>query len=102
MFVYQPTFSTLELKEDKSTDYVIGWKSKEVHSSKLTPLCTDFLHNIKPPGCRIRMQFDSSILVVEQNNYMAKIVNAYNVHDLDWSKNLKRNFKLKNCIVPQI
>ena len=61
-----------------------------------------FLRIIKPPGCRIRIQFDNSILVIEQNNYVAKIVNAYIIHDLDWSKNPKRNFKLKNCIVSQI
>ena len=48
MFVYQPTFSMLELKEDnKGTEYVIDWKSKEVYTSKLTPLLTAFLHNIK-------------------------------------------------------
>ena len=26
MFAYQPTFSMLELKKDKDTDYVIRWK----------------------------------------------------------------------------
>ena len=25
---YQPTLDTLELKEDKWTDYIVGWKSK--------------------------------------------------------------------------
>ena len=35
MFVYQPTFNTLELKKDKDTDYVIGWKSKGLFESKL-------------------------------------------------------------------
>ena len=28
MFDYQPTLDMLELKEDKWTDYVVGWKSK--------------------------------------------------------------------------
>ena len=38
MFVYQPTFNTLELKKDNGTEYVTGSKSKEVYNSKLTPL----------------------------------------------------------------
>ena len=28
MFVYQPKFSGLQLKKDKSIDYVISWKSE--------------------------------------------------------------------------
>ena len=36
MFVYQPTFNMFELKEDKDTEYVVGWKSKRVSASKLT------------------------------------------------------------------
>ena len=32
-FVYQPTIDTLELKTNKSTDYVLSWKSKEVTST---------------------------------------------------------------------
>ena len=28
MFVYRPTFNTLELKENKGIKHVIGWKSK--------------------------------------------------------------------------
>ena len=35
MFVYQPTFNVLDLKIAKGTEYVIGWKSKGVYSSKL-------------------------------------------------------------------
>ena len=76
MFVYQPTFSTLELKEDKGIKYVIGWKSKWVYNAKLTPLHTTFLHNIKLSGYRIGIQFNKTILVLEQNNYPTKIVNA--------------------------
>ena len=40
MFVYQATLDTLELKKDKSTDYVLSWKSKGVFNSKLKPLYT--------------------------------------------------------------
>ena len=42
IFVYQPTITKLELKEDKRTDYAVGWKSKGVYTSKLTPLYTTF------------------------------------------------------------
>ena len=82
------------LKEDKGIDYVIGWKSKEVYFSKLTPLYTAFLHRIELSGYRIRIQFDNSVLVGDQNNYATEIVNAYIVYDLnDWPKNPNRNFK---------
>ena len=30
MFVYEAIFNVLEIKEDKGTDYIIGWKSKGV------------------------------------------------------------------------
>ena len=86
------------LKEDKCIDYVIGWKSKEVYFSKLTPLYTGFLHSIELSGYRIRIQFDNSVLVADQNNYATEIVNAYIVYDLnDWPKNPNRNLKLENC-----
>ena len=42
MFVYQPTFNMLELKIDKGTDYVIGWKSKGVCNFKLVELHEGF------------------------------------------------------------
>ena len=35
LFVYPPTFNVLDLKIAKGTEYVIGWKSKGVYSSKL-------------------------------------------------------------------
>ena len=47
MFVYQPTLDTLELKQEKGTDYIIGWKSKGVYTSQLKPLHISFLHSIK-------------------------------------------------------
>ena len=83
MFVYQSTFSTLELREDDGTKYVIGWKSKEVYNSKLAPFYTVFLHNIKLSGYIIETQFNKSVLVVEQNNYTTKIVSAYIVYVCD-------------------
>ena len=83
MFVYLPTRNILELKEDKGTDYVICWKSKGIYTSKLTQLHTFFLPSIKLSGYRITLQFDNSILVVEQINYATKTVNAYIVYNLN-------------------
>ena len=86
MFVYQPIFNKLQLKEDKCTN-VTGWKSKAVYTVKPTPLSTAFLHDINVSGYRIGIQFDTSVLVVEQNNQATKLVNAYIVYDLDtWPK----------------
>ena len=68
IIVYEPTLNTLNLKEEKSTDYVIGWKSKEVDTTKLKPLYIAFLHGIKPFGYEMRIKFDKNPLVLEQNN----------------------------------
>ena len=68
MFVYQPTLNTIGLKEDKGTDYFVGWKSKGIYTPKLRPLYTAFLHSMKRSGYRTGKPFDNSVLVVEQNN----------------------------------
>ena len=73
MFVYQSTFKTLkELKElkDKGNYYVTDCKSKGVYSSKLIPLYTTFLHDIKLSGYKKGIKFNKSVLVVKQNIYM--------------------------------
>ena len=49
-FTYQPTLDTLELQKDKGTDYVLIWKSKVVHTSKLKPLYTAFLQSLLDIG----------------------------------------------------
>ena len=44
------------------------------------------------------MKFGDSVLVVEENNYVSKIVNVYVVYDLyTWPKNPLNNYTLKNC-----
>ena len=97
MFVYQPTLDTLELK--KGTDDVISWKSKGVYNSKLKPLYTSFLHNIKNSGYRTGIEFDKDNLAAEQNNYVTKIENLYIAYDLDnWPRDPTKNFKFKNCL----
>ena len=98
MFAQQPTLDTLELKKDKGTDYVLSRKSKGVFSCKLKPLCTAFLYSIKTSEYRIGIKFDKDLLAVEQNDYLAKIVNAYIAYDLDaWQRNLTNNLKFRNC-----
>ena len=45
------------------------------------------------------VKFDKDPSVVEENNYIIKIVNAYIVYELDiWSKVPLNNSKLKNCL----
>ena len=79
MFVYQPNFTTLELKVNKSTEYAIGQNSKDLYKSKLLPLLHGaFLSNIK----YLCLKLDNTILVVEQKNYATKTIS-----DLDnWQK----------------
>ena len=44
------------------------------------------------------MQFNKSVLVVEQNKYAKKIVNAHIFYDLhDWPKDPLHKFTLENC-----
>ena len=96
IFAYQPTPDTLELKKDKSTDYVNSWKSKEVYTSKLK-LSRDILR-IKRFGCKVGIKSDKDPLAVEQTNYVTKILNAYIVYDLHaWPTVPFDNLKLKNC-----
>ena len=98
-FVYQLTLDTLELKKDKGTDYVLSWKSKGVFNSKLKSLYTAFLNSIKLSEYRIGIKFDIDPLVVEQKNYLTKIVNVCIVYDLDaWPRNTTNNFKFKSCL----
>ena len=96
IFVYQPTFNTLELKKGKGTEFVIGWKSKGVYNSKLTPPYNTFLPTIKCFGSKKRIQFNNTPLVEEQNSYTMKIVYAYIVYNLDNQPKIPlRNFTLK-------
>ena len=55
-----------------------------------------FLPNVRYFGNKIGVQFNSTPLVIEQNNYTTKIANVYNVYDIVNSpKNQLRNFILK-------
>ena len=93
-FAYLPTLDTLSLKEDKSTDYVLSWKSKGNYNVKLKSI----KQSIKLFGYKIGIKFDKGHLAVEQNNYTTKLVNLYIVYDLDaWQRNPTGNFKFTHC-----
>ena len=49
----------------------------------LSPQHSLFLHEIKFSGYKIEIKFDKKPLVVEQDNYVTKNVNAYIVYNLD-------------------
>ena len=63
MFVYQPKLE--ELREDKGTDCVIGWKSKSLLKSKLLLLHGAFLPSIKYFRHKRGIQFHNTPLVAE-------------------------------------
>lgn len=97
MYVKQPALDMLELKEDKATDYVIGWKSDGLFKSKLLSLHGAFLPIIKYTGYKIGIQFNNPSLVIYQQNFTIKIVNVYMVFDLHtWPKILLKKFILKS------
>ena len=103
MFVYQRTYTLLDLKEDKSAEYIIASKSKGLFKSRLHPLYNAFLYNVKRFEYKIGIQFNNTTLNVEQNNYAAKILNGYIVYALDyWPRNLLHKFVLKNCFLQVI
>ena len=81
IFVCQPTFRTFQSQKDKGTDYILSLKSRGLYSFTLFPQCTHFLHGIKFFGDKIGIKVDKNHLVVEQNNYTTKNVNAYIVHE---------------------
>ena len=47
MFVYQPAFNVIELKNDEGTEYIVSWKSNGIYNSKLIALYGVFLPNVK-------------------------------------------------------
>ena len=51
----------------------------------------------------MRIKFDKDPLAVEQNNYLAKIINVYIVYDLDtWPKDPTNNFNLRTSDLEQL
>ena len=61
---------------------------------------TAFQYSIKRSGYKVKMNCNKRPWQLEQNNYAAKVVNAYIVFDLDkWANNPLRNFISKNCLL---
>ena len=75
MFVYQPTLSMLELKED-NIEYIIAWKSKGLFKSNLKPILNPLPPTIKQFGYKVAIPLVNNSLIVENNNYLTKIVNV--------------------------
>ena len=71
----------LKLKKTKGADYVIGRNSRGLFKSKLHPVHGAFLPNRKYFGYKMGIRFNNIPLVLEQNNYATKIVNACIVCD---------------------
>ena len=98
LFVYQPTFSTIKY-HNTITEYVISWRSKILYTTNLAPINNYLLPNIVNFNKTIALQFDSTPLVLDQNNYIARTVSTYIVYDSDyWPKDPLGNFVLKNCL----
>ena len=77
----------LDLKIDKGTEYITDWKSKGLSEWKLLPLHGAFIRNVKRFGYIIGIQINNTPLVIDQNNFTTKIMNAYITFDLDnWPK----------------
>ena len=57
------------------------------------------MSSIKLSECRIEKRLDKDPSVVEQDNYLAKIVGVYIIYDLDaWPTNPTNNSKFNNCL----
>ena len=60
---------------------------------------TASLNSIKLSEYKIGIKFDKDRLAVEQNNYLAKIVNIYIFYDLDTLQKISlKNFTLKSFL----
>ena len=71
MFVYQPTFNTLDVKQANGKYNVSARKSKGIFNSILQ-LLHDFAPLIKYFAPKIGLQLNNRVLIVEQNNYVTK------------------------------
>ena len=61
-------FIILAIKVNKRTEYVVGWKSKDLYKCNLFRLHGAFLPNIKYFAPKLAMQFINIPLVAEENN----------------------------------
>ena len=80
MFVYQIKFNILKLKNNKSTECIISWKSKGTCNFKLKALHGAFLPKVKHFRNKIGIQFNSTPLFIKPNSYTTKFANVYIVY----------------------
>ena len=66
----------LEIKNEKGTKYIISWKSNGLYNSKRVKLHGVFLPN--------GIQFNNTLLVMEQNSYRRRMVKVLIVCGLDY------------------
>ena len=57
--------------------------NQQQYISYLSPLCTHFVHSIELFRYKMGIKKENNPLVVEQNKYVTKIVNAYIVYESD-------------------
>ena len=77
MFIYQPAFSRLE--KEQATEYIIERKSKGLFN----PLFKRLSRRIEKFRYKLGINFLNGSLVLENSNYLIKIVNIYIVFGLD-------------------
>ena len=66
MFVYQSTFSSLQLQKNNGVNYLTSWQTRRLNISIFCAECTHFLHSIMFFGHKIGTTFDKDPLDVEQ------------------------------------
>ena len=65
----------LDLKIDEGTEYATDWKSKGLSEWKFLPLHGAFIPKAKRFGYIIKIQFNNTPLVIDQNNFTTTIMN---------------------------
>ena len=93
MFVYHSTFITLQLKVNKSTESVIGWKSVGLYKSKPLPLNGAFLPSIKYFSPKVAIQFNNKTIVKQKRKVCLSL--HCNVDNSYFFVNGKEKYKFK-------
>ena len=72
MFAYQATFSAIKYRNTR-TEYIISWRSKGLYIIKLTAINNDLSPNILYFNRKIALQFDFTLLIVNQTITQQKL-----------------------------
>ena len=100
MFVYHVTCNTLETRALNK----LLLRNKLLFKYNLKTLFNLFSPRLKRLGYKVGIKLLNDSLVVENNNYLTKIVNFYIVYDLDYWPRIQFNtfmlmIKVSICIV---